>query len=193
MTPNANRPALIIIDMLNDFFDGQDVYDRAGLTRSINALTAAARSSGAPVIWVRQEFQPNLEDAFLEMRKHRISKTIQGTPGCQLLLELPVEPTDHEIVKKRYSAFFGTSLATLLDDLRVNCLILAGINTHACVRMTAIDAYQRDLDVIVAKDGVASYDLEHHAVSLRYLDGKIARVLDTEEIRKSILTGSENV
>lgn len=48
--------------------------------------------------------------------------------------------------------------------------------------MTAIDAYQRDWPVIIASDCVGSYDEEHHAVSLRYLQREIARVMNNEEI-----------
>ena len=54
--------------------------------------------------------------------------------------------------------------------------------THACVRMTAIDAYQRDYDVIVAAECVASSDPEHHDITLRYLDGNIARILPTANV-----------
>jgi len=86
-------------------------------------------------------------------------------------------------VKKRYSAFFGTDLDRILRELRPKAIILAGINTHACVRVTAIDAYQRDFPVVLASECIGSYDQEHHAVTLRYLRGKIAMVMTNEEIR----------
>jgi nicotinamidase-related amidase len=44
----------------------------------------------------------------------------------------------------------------------VDALIAAGINTHACICATAIDAYQRDFPVIVASDCIDSYDRQHH-------------------------------
>ena len=49
--------------------------------------------------------------------------------------------------------------------------------------MAAIDAYQRDWEVILAADCVGSYDQEHHEISLRYMKGKIASVMTNEEIR----------
>jgi isochorismate hydrolase len=58
----------------------------------------------------------------------------------------------------------------------VRRVVLAGVNTHACVRTTAIDAYQRDLDVAIALDCTASYDEEHHDVTLRYCSRTIATV-----------------
>lgn len=48
--------------------------------------------------------------------------------------------------------------------------------------MTAIDAYQRDYEVILGADCVASSDPEHHDVTIRYLDGNIARVPPTAEV-----------
>ena len=116
------------------------------------------------------------------MRRRGISITIAGTEGASILPELTRAPTDHVVVKKRYSAFFGTELDALLATLGVRELVLAGVNTHACVRTTAIDAYQRDLDVTLASECVGSYDDEHHNVTMKYLDGKIARLASSSEI-----------
>jgi len=123
-----------------------------------------------------------LSDAFLDMRRHNVAVTISGTPGCQLLPELERHSSDVVVVKKRYSAFYGTDLEERLSRLQPRLLVVAGVNTHACVRMTVIDAYQRDYDVVVAADCVASYDRDHHDVTVRYLEGKVARFLPTADI-----------
>ena len=181
-----NEPLLIIIDMLNDFFrEGRLAGERQALTTAINQLVAFARQKDFPVIWVRQEFKPDLSDAFLGMRRDRRLVTIQGTQGCQILDELDRLPQDPVIVKKRYSAFFGTQLDQLLDELQPAQVILAGVNTHACVRMTAVDAFQRDLPVILAIDAVNSYDQEYHCVSLRYLKQGIAQVMHNDELMEN--------
>jgi isochorismate hydrolase len=52
--------------------------------------------------------------------------------------------------------------------------------------VSAIDAYQRDWEVVVAADCVGSYDLEHHEISLRYMKGKIASVMSNEDIREML-------
>lgn len=44
----------------------------------------------------------------------------------------------------------------VLRELGAEVLVLAGVNTHACIRTVAIDAYQRDL--IEAADRLASED-----------------------------------
>jgi nicotinamidase-related amidase len=85
-------------------------------------------------------------------------------------------------VKKRYSVFFGTDLDETLKRLRPALAVVAGINTHACVRTTVIDSYQRDDAVVLATECIASYDKAHHEITKRYLDGAIARLLPNREI-----------
>jgi nicotinamidase-related amidase len=178
------KAVLIVVDMLNDFFERSPVLaaNRSRLVASTNHLVRAFRRNGLPVFWVRQEFAADLSDAFLEMRANNVSITIAGTAGCELLPELDRLPEDFVIVKKRYSAFFGTNLDARLSEIGPGFLVIAGVNTHACVRMTAIDAYQRDYDVIVAAECIASNDIEHHDVTVRYLDGNIARILPTADL-----------
>jgi isochorismate hydrolase len=51
---------------------------------------------------------------------------------------------------------------------------------------TAIDAYQRNLDVIIPKQAVGSYDRSHEDISLRCVDGKIASVVSLDEVASRI-------
>ena len=168
-----SQPVLLVIDMLNDFFiEGLLAKRRDELVRSINELVALFRSHNLPIIWIRQEFAPDLSDAFLVMRERGLAVTIAGTDGCEILPDLDCLPTDPVIVKKRYSAFFGTNLDEILASLQPPFIVIAGVNTHACVRMTAIDAYQRDYHVVIASECVASYDDDYHRDSMRYLGGR---------------------
>jgi isochorismate hydrolase len=116
------------------------------------------------------------------MRRTGERKTIHGTDGAKLIRELKREASDHEVLKTRYSAFFNTQLESLVDEIKPDELIIAGINSHACVRMTAIDAYQRDYTVVLARDCIGSYDAEHHDMTLRYLSKAIAQIQSNAEI-----------
>jgi nicotinamidase-related amidase len=62
--------------MLNDFFDGNASLSRqrGHLVACINELGGVFRNRGHRVIWVRQEFRPDLKDAFPEMRRNEIQK-----------------------------------------------------------------------------------------------------------------------
>ena len=179
------RPAIFVIDMLNDCF-GHAELDRVrpALCSSINQLTALARAKGFPVIWIRQEFESDLGDAFLDMKRENIRMFIKGTTGPLILDELVRNDSDLEVVKKRYSMFYGTYLESLLQDLETDSLILAGVNTHACIRTAAIDAYQRDFQVTIVRECVASKDVEHHKITLDYLDGGIATLVTLGELSK---------
>ena len=181
--------ALLAIDLLNDFLDQWAEDERAKLIHNTNQLIAYFRKLESPVIWVRQEFEPDLSDAFLEMRKKNIKITIKGTSGAEISADLNRHDSDLVIVKKRYSAFFRTPLEDILIEMNIGKLTLCGVNTHACIRMAAIDAYQRDLDVVIASDCISTYDQAHGDMSLKYLDGKISQLKSNGEIMSAIGAG----
>jgi nicotinamidase-related amidase len=143
------KTVVLVVDMQNDFIDKPELTNRrAGLIDAINRLTGHARLVGWPVFWIRQEFAADLSDALLEIRQRGIRITIAGTAGCEIASELERRSDETVVVKKRYSVF-DTNLGSILAELNAQRIVLAGVNTHACVRMTAIDAYQREYPVIV--------------------------------------------
>ena len=181
------KAAVLIIDVLQEFFqEGRLKNHRKKLTKNINELVDFCRTKKLPIIWIRQEFKSDLSDAPVPYRRKNIRITIESTPGSQLLPELNFKEDDTVFVKKRYSAFFGTQLNDFLKKMNIDTIIMAGVNTHACVRTAAIDAYQLDYDVILAKDCVDSYDEEHHKISLKYLDGIISTLLTNKTIMRKI-------
>ena len=176
--------ATIFIDMQVDFFlpHPRLTRNRLQLATNVNALATIARRNGSHVIWVKQVFAADLHDAPLDVKRggHRI--VIEGTDGAKLLSEIEVEPTDFILIKKRYSAFFGTNLDSILDGLACKRIVVAGVNTHACVRATVIDAYQRDYDVLLAQDCIDSHDEQHHSISMRYMDGKLGVAMTNSQL-----------
>lgn len=186
--------AIILVDLLEDFFRyGRTSNKRPELVRNINELTQFARNSKIPIIWIRQEFKKDLSDTFPAMKKNNSQITIEGTEGAKVLHELKVDRNDYTIIKKRFSGFFNTNLDDLLKTLKLDAVIIAGVNTHACIRMTAIDAYQRDYSVILATDCIDSFDEEFHKVSLRYLSRSIASLKTNEEIFKIIKKSKDKI
>ena len=182
MTSNC----LIVVDMQPDFLDRLEGDSRAGLIRRTNQLIDIFRASGCPVIWVKQSFSRDLSDAFLEMKDRRISVAIDGTAGAEIHPDLARCEEDTVVVKKRYSAFFGTNLEQILSNMAPDQVTFAGVNTHACIRTTAIDAYQRDMRVLLASECIDSYDSEHARISMAYMDKKIAVAMTNEQIRAGI-------
>ncbi len=66
------------------------------------------------------------------------------------------------ILKKRFSAFYGTNLDEILKMLRPNNVEVCGVDTNICVMYTVEELRNRDCNVIVYEDGVASYDEKLH-------------------------------
>ena len=173
---------LIIIDMQNDFLERLEEDTRAALVANTNQLIGVFRVSGCPVVWVWQVLAADLRDAPLVMRDRQVSVVIDGTDGARIHPELDRDDEDRVVTKKRYSAFFGTDLDSILSEMNPERITLAGVNTHACVRTTAIDAYQRDMRVLLASDCLASHDPEHGRISMAYMDGNIAVAASNDEI-----------
>jgi acyl-CoA reductase-like NAD-dependent aldehyde dehydrogenase len=95
-----------------------------------------------------------------------------------------LRPTAAERVffKQFFSGFGSPGLAEALRAQRVDTLIVAGLYTHGCVRATALDAYERGFQVILAQDALASTDPLHAEITRAYLAERAATFLRSEEI-----------
>jgi maleamate amidohydrolase len=184
--------AVLIIDLQKDFFK-QEYADQTKaeevqvkLCENINRLLHSARKQHLPVIFVCTSLSPDRSDWNLRMRDLDSAVCIQGTPGEELIPGIEQEKNDRIVLKKRYSAFFNTRLEEILRSLSVPSLIVCGINTHACVRTTVVDAFMRNYRVFIPVDCVASYDEDQGASSLEYMAKRVARVLSLDEMVKLI-------
>ena len=78
------------------------------------------------------------------------------SPGVDLIDGLDLAPTDTVVVKRRWSAFFGTDLDMALRRMGIETVILAGVQTPNCIRATANDATSLDYHCVVLSDATAS-------------------------------------
>jgi nicotinamidase-related amidase len=148
------RAAILALDVISDFAfpDGPRVR-RALQARApaIRALLARARSHRISVVYANDNIGRWRSDSAALITRC-IEPARAGAPLVRSLL--PVD-TDSIILKPRHSAFFGTPLVALLDDLEVDTLILLGVSAESCVWMTACDAHTRGLGLIVPVDTMA--------------------------------------
>lgn len=160
MTSISHRPALLVIDMQNDFLKPDSrLYNRGArdLIPAINRLAAAARAGEALVIWIIQQHRRQLVD-FGREADISPAHCVEGTPGAELVAELERGQDDFTVIKRRFSGFYATDLDLLLRCLNCNTVVLAGINTDGCVLATAVDAHARDYYVRVVSDATAGWD-----------------------------------
>ncbi len=108
---------------------------------------------------------------------------LEGSPQTQILPELGPDPTDYIIrTKKRLSAFYDTDLEFVLRTRQISTVVLAGINTNTCILCTAFDAFNRDFQIIVISDCVASmYGEDLHFFALQTVSRCLGWVLTVGE------------
>ena len=82
---------------------------------------------------------------------------------------LQPDAEDYFVLKPKQSAFYGTTLDTLLRGLRTRTVILTGIAGDNCVLFSANDAYMRDLKLFIPADCVASETSEQNDQALRLM------------------------
>ena len=74
------------------------------------------------------------------------------------------------IRKRRYSAFFETDLEQRLDELKPERIVICGVCTDICVMHTTSDARNRDYEVEIPSDCVATFDPEAHRYALQHME-----------------------
>jgi nicotinamidase-related amidase len=77
---------------------------------------------------------------------------------------------DYIVLKPKHSGFYDTTLETLLEDLKITRVIVAGIAGNICVLFTANDAYMRGLRVFAPSDCIVSNTAEDNAHALRQIE-----------------------
>ena len=161
-----NHPAILVVDMLNDFVTGSIGCPRAvEILPATARLLAAAREKGVPVIYCNDCHLPGIDRELQIWGDH----AIKGTPGAEVVPELTPQACDYVVPKRRYSGFFQTDLDILLKELGVKTVVITGLHTHMCCRHTSADAYCLGYDVVVAKEATNSFTEEDYLGGLAYL------------------------
>lgn len=161
-----DKPAILVVDMLNDFVTGALACDRGKAIAPATArLLDAAREAGIPVIFCNDAHLPKIDRELEVWGDHAIA----GTPGAQVIPELNLCDKDYVVPKRRYSGFFQTDLDALLRELGVKTVVMTGLHAHMCVRHTSADAFQLGYNVVVAKEATDSFTEEDYIGGLAYL------------------------
>jgi len=166
--PESSHTALLLIDVINDLeFEGAEQLLRHALpmARRLARLKARARRAGVPAIYVNDNFGRWQSD-FRRVVDHCLEDGVRGEPIVKLLQP---EDDDYFVLKPKHSAFFATTLDTLLSYLGAKTLIITGIAGNICILFSANDAYMRDFNLIVPSDCVASNTAEENRHALRQM------------------------
>jgi nicotinamidase-related amidase len=184
------NPAIILVDVQNDFFTGTLKIKRAiNITEPLQRLTIASRKNAVPVIYSIDAHYSQDVEVVRKWGNH----AIKGTEGAKVIPELkPEEDKDYIVEKRTYSGFYETGLDPLLRSFYkeegVKTVILGGLHTNMCIRHTAADAFFRGYHIIIAKDGVEAFTAEEHEQGLKYLEYVYnAKIMLTNDIIRRIV------
>lgn len=159
----GERPAVLLIDMQNDFCDPDAPTTLYPSIRStyepISRLSRAARTYKVPIIYTQGLVAADGSSAGLwrlKMKHHGLRGVqIEGSRGAAIIDELAPQPGDRVIRKWRPSAFFRTDLEVFLGVHRIDTLLICGTSMSGCVRATATDAFMRDIRPMIVRECIA--------------------------------------
>lgn len=159
--------AVLVIDMVRGFLEeGHALYGGKRLRAVIPhvaKLVEKELSAGSKIFFVHDSHEPD-DSEFNMFPPH----CVKGTPETELIAELAGYP-GVMVPKTRYSAFYNTTLDNELQAAGAQELIICGVLTDICVLHTVADARNRNYQVSVPVDCVASPSKEAHRFALKHM------------------------
>jgi nicotinamidase-related amidase len=201
--------ALVVIDMQRDFLLpggfgealGNDVSRLSTAVEPCARVMAAARARGLLVVHTREGHRHDMSDAPAAKVERgspgmRIGDRgpmgrilIQGEQGHDIVPELYPRKEEPVVDKPGKGAFYATDLQLILQNRRIENLIVCGVTTEVCVHTTVREANDRGYRCVVPGDCCASYFPEFHEVGLRMIKaqgGIFGWVSDSARVTKAL-------
>ena len=182
----GEKPALVVVDVNRGFTDPTSplVCDLDDCVAAIAQLLEAFRRAELPVVFTTvcyDEFGKQAAAVFIE----KVPALLLLEPGSPWVeIDPRIAPVEGEPVLSKHfaSAFFGTTLASVLASTGADTVVVTGASTSGCVRATALDAMQHGYRVVVPREAVGDRNPEAHGANLYDLDTKYADVVSVEDV-----------
>lgn len=182
----GQRPALVVVDVNRGFTDPASplVCDLDDCVAAIARLLDVFRGAGLPVVYTTvcyDDFGKQAAAVFIE----KVPALLVLEPGSELVeIDPRIAPLEGEPVLSKYfaSAFFGTTLASLLSSAGCDTVVVTGASTSGCVRATALDALQHGYRVVVPREAVGDRNPAAHEANLYDIDAKYGDVVSLDEV-----------
>ncbi|TPP05920.1 isochorismatase family protein [Rhizobium glycinendophyticum] len=181
----GKKPALVLVDFVEAYFEPTSpLY--AGVDAALASalrIRAAAREKGLPVILTGVVLHPSGLDGGRFFQKAKpLACFTAGNPLGAWPAGLEPFPDEFVITKQYPSAFFGTSLASMLTCMGVDNVILTGLTTSGCVRATCVDAMSYGFITTVVRDACGDRHSAPHEANLFDMNAKYADVVSEADI-----------
>ena len=161
---------VLVIDMVKGFLEpGHNLYcgdEARDIIPNVLSLLRREQSAGSEILFISDHHDPD----DLEFQIFPVH-CVKGTEEPNVIPELESFVTTSNVVpKNRYRGFFNTDLAKRLDASKPEKITVCGVCTDICVLYTTADARNRDYQVEVPTDCVATFDPGAHTWALGHLE-----------------------
>ena len=193
-----SRPALVIVDMQNDFVRQgapMEVPDARNTIEQNKQLLELCRKAGIPVIFTRfiatddpsllWNWSPKIAPPLYACKRgyQRSYPDINKKLECIAVIdELAPLPSEIIIDKNGYGAFHHTSLDSVLKKLGVESILLTGTVTQICVEETGREAFHHGYKTTMITDAVSSFAPDLHTATIRNFAMKFGWTKTTAEV-----------
>ncbi|GAA2491450.1 hypothetical protein GCM10010406_29430 [Streptomyces thermolineatus] len=182
-TADPGRAVLLVHDLQNYFLRAftPGASPLTELLANTAALLGRARALGVPVVYSAQPGGQSPAERGLQQDFWG-----PGLPDDARLRAIPdaVAPVEGDTVltKWKYSAFVRTDLEERMRAAGRDQLVIAGVYAHIGVKVTACDAWMRDIQAFLAADALADFSADDHRDALAWAAAKCAVVTTADRI-----------
>lgn len=164
-----------------------DQAEQRAIVPRIALLAAAFRKFHQPVVFInvshRQDFSGvavnNPAVAYVKSQKGLCEGSIQVEP----VKELSPQKEDHLVYRHSgMTAFYGNHLESLLHNLNVRTLVLAGVSTNVAIPGMLLGGLDRGYQIIVPEDCIAGASEDSHNALLLHLISPLASIVKSDEL-----------
>ncbi len=171
-----NGEAILLVDLQTVFWTNgpYDKLQKETAARVIRKRLEAAKTSGHPVIALRQEW--SLPATRMLARIAMKGQALAGHPGTEVATPF-FSFVDDEVIKRVQDGFETGALDALLAERDIGVLTIMGLDGEHCVSKTAQAALNRGYTVRIVPDGILTARTHRHEAVCADLVGLGATVL----------------
>jgi nicotinamidase-related amidase len=195
----GQRPAVLVVDVNYNFVGDKPEPILESVKRfrnscgaegwdgvhAIRELLTAARKKHLPTFYTTGHDDGANRVAFggWHAKNSRSAEDMTDTwdKGNEIVAEIAPQTGDIIVRKQKPSAFFGTPLMSMLNEVHADSVLVTGTTTSGCVRASVIDAFSYNLKVSVVEECVFDRGQASHRINLFDMAMKYADVVSLKE------------
>lgn len=180
---------------VSEFYKANVDQNKDMIVNHIKPAKEAARRFSLPIIYLTNYLAPSttVHNEWRNMSLRMADVDVLEAwkePNDVLAFSKVIAPEagDYLIKKQHYSGFFETHLESLLKELGIRNLVVAGFDSLICLHATVIDALFRNYRVVALRDCIATTEFPETAeggwanfLAVRFIEAAIGYTSTSQE------------